>query len=49
MMKYVAKFNEISHFSPANATIDEMRMERFEHALEGKINKEVAGNSYASF
>jgi len=37
MMEYAAKFNELSHFAPAYVATNEMRMERFEYGLKGKL------------
>ena len=49
MMECAAKFNKLSHFTPVYMTTDEMRMERFELGLKGKLKEAVASHFYANF
>jgi len=45
-VEYAAKFYELTRFAPIYVATNEMRMERFEHGLKGKLKEAIVGHSY---
>ena len=49
VIKYAAKFNELSLFAPNLVAIEEMRMNHFKQGLKGEIKQIIAGYTYTNF
>jgi len=48
-MEYVAKFNELSQFTPHQVTTEERKMDHFEQGLKGSISSAIAGETFENF
>ena len=49
VMEYMAKFNELSRFSPNQVATEVMRMDHFEQGLRGEVKQIIAGYTYDNF
>ena len=49
VIKYAAKFNELSHFSPNQVATKGMKMDYFDQGLKGGIKSMIARHSLHNF
>jgi len=49
VMKYAAKFNELSRFAPDQFATEEKKMDHFEQGLTGPIKRTITGHVFTSF
>jgi len=49
IIEYIAKFNELSRFTPNQGATEEMRVDHFEQGLRWEVKQIIAGYPYDNF